>query len=334
MSSQEMIPNLTIGLDLGDKVSRVCEIDAAGKVVRRGSVATTPGAIERYFGGRPPCRVVFEVGTHSQWVERLLKELKHETVVSQSSKVYGRERRRRNDSMDAEFLARQGRADPELLHPMEHRSVEAQEDLALLRARDQLVQARTKLINHVRGAVKPLGGRIGKCAAEAFHKRAPGELPEALRPVLTPLLEVIADLTKRIRAMDKEVERMVEAHPEAVRLQQPLVSVRLPPSRSCGRSKTRRGSSTAARWARTSDSYPSSTRAASLRRNCGSRKRAIHWSGATWWEVPGTSWARSAPSATCDATDRQSRHGEGRTRRSGQRWRWLGSSLCCCTTCG
>ena len=221
MSSQEMIPNLTIGLDLGDKVSRVCEIDGAGKVVRRGSVATTPGAIERYFGGRPPCRVVLEVGTHSQWVERLLKEQKHETVVSQSSKVYGRERRRRNDSMDAEFLARQGRADPELLHPMKHRSVEAQEDLALLRARDQLVQARTKLINHVRGAVKPLGGRIGKCAAEGFHKRAPGELPEALRPVLAPLLEVIADLTKRIRAMDKDVERMVEAHPEAVRLQQP-----------------------------------------------------------------------------------------------------------------
>lgn len=221
MSSEEMFPNVTIGLDLGDKISRVCEIDARGKVVRRATVATTRGAIERYFGGRPRCRVAFEVGTHSPWVERLLKELGHETVVSQSSQVYGRERRRRNDWMDAEYLARQARADPELLHPMKHRGEEAQEDLALLRARDQLVQARTKLINHVRGAVKPLGGRIGKCAAEAFHKQAAGQLPEALRPVLTPLLEVIADLTKRIRAMDKEVERMVEAHPEAVQLQQP-----------------------------------------------------------------------------------------------------------------
>lgn len=222
MSSQELFPNLTIGLDLGDKVSRVCEIDAAGKVVWRGCVATTPGAIERHFGGRPRCRVAFEVGTHSPWVERLLKRLGHETVVSQSSKVYGHAKRRhRNDSKDAEYLARQGRADPELLCPMEHRSEQAQEDLALLRARDQLVQARTKLINHVRGAVKPLGGRIGKCAAEAFHKKAPHQLPEALRAVLTPLVEVIADLTKRIRAMDKEVERMVEAHPEALHLQQP-----------------------------------------------------------------------------------------------------------------
>ena len=222
MSSQELFPNLTIGLDLGDDVSRAVEIDAAGKVVKRGSVATTAGGIVRYFGGRPRCRVSFEVGTHSAWVERQLKALGHETVVSQSSKVYvdGR-RRRRNDWMDAEFLARQGRADPELLHPMEHRSVEAQEDLALLRARDQLVQARTKLINHVRGAVKAMGARIRKCDADSFAKRAAGELPEVLRPCLTPLLEVIADLTKRIRGMDREVERVAQKHPEVEHMQQP-----------------------------------------------------------------------------------------------------------------
>jgi len=222
MSSNEIFPNLTIGLDLGDKVSRVCEINAAGKIVNRASIATTAGAIERYFGGREPCRVVLEVGTHSPWITRELKKLGHETVVSQPSKVYGKgHKQRRNDWMDAEYLARQGRADPELLHPMEHRSAEAQQDLALLRARDQLVQARTKLINHVRGAVKSLGGRIGKCDAAAFHRQAAGQLPEPLRPSLVPLLEVIGDLTKRIRAMDDAVEQIAEAHPEAVHLQQP-----------------------------------------------------------------------------------------------------------------
>jgi transposase len=132
-----------------------------------------------------------------------------------------RPRKRRNDRTDAEFLARQGRADVELLHPIQHRSAEAQQDLALLRARDQLVGARTKLISHVRGAVKSLGGRINKCSAEAFAKQAAAQVPEALRPSLTPLLEVIADLTRRIREMDKQVERMIEAHPAVVRLQQP-----------------------------------------------------------------------------------------------------------------
>ena len=47
MSNQELFPNLTIGLDLGDKVSRTCEIDAAGKMVKTAAVATTPEAFER-----------------------------------------------------------------------------------------------------------------------------------------------------------------------------------------------------------------------------------------------------------------------------------------------
>jgi transposase len=222
MSIQEIFPNVTIGLDLGDKVSRVCEIDAGGTIVKRAAVSTTPGAMERYFGGRPRCRVVLEVSTHSPWLSRQLKELGHEVVIANTSEVYAkRPRKRRNDRTDAEFLARQGRADVELLHPIQHRSAEAQQDLALLRARDQLVGARTKLINHVRGAVKSLGGRINKCSAEVFAKRAAGQMPEPLRPTLAPLLEVIEDLTRRIREMDKQVDRMIEEHPAAVHLQQP-----------------------------------------------------------------------------------------------------------------
>jgi transposase len=166
--------------------------------------------------------VVLEVSTHSPWVSRQLEALGHETVVANTSEVYGKRRRkRRNDQIDAEFLARQGRADVKLLHPIQHRSAEAQQDLALLRARDQLVQARTQLINHVRGAVKSLGSRIKKCSAEAFAKQAAGQLPETLRPMLTPLLEVIADLTRRIGGMEQQVERIAQAHPEAAHLQQP-----------------------------------------------------------------------------------------------------------------
>ena len=223
MSSQELFPNLTIGLDLGDKVSRTCEIDAAGKMVKTAAVATTPGAFERYFGGRPPCRVVLEVSTHSPWVSRQLKSLGHEVVVANTGEIFSRRRRkRRNDKLDAEFLARQGRADVKLLYPIQHRGVEAQQDLALLRARDQLVQARTQLISHVRGAVKSLGARIGKCDADVFAKRAATQLPEPVRPALAPLLEVIGELTRRIRGVDRQVERMEEKYPEAVHLQQPV----------------------------------------------------------------------------------------------------------------
>jgi transposase len=131
-------------------------------------------------------------------------------------------RRRRNDRFDARFLARQGRADVELLYPLTHRSADAQQDLESLRARDQLVSVRTKLINHVRGAVKSSGWRLSRCSSEAFAKRAAGEVPPALAPALTPLLDVIADLTRRIGQAEAQLAALArERHPVALRLQQP-----------------------------------------------------------------------------------------------------------------
>jgi transposase len=155
-------------------------------------------------------------------VSRELERLGHEVVVANPSAVYGRRRRKkRNDQLDAEFLARQGRADPMLLHPIRHRSAQAQTHLELIRAREQLVRARTKMINHVRGAVKSLGGRLTGCSAEAFPVRARGEIPEELRSAVEPLLDVAQELTDRIRAYDRQIQRVMDQYPAALHLQQP-----------------------------------------------------------------------------------------------------------------
>lgn len=217
------LPNLTIGLDVGDKMSRTYEVTAVGECAREDAVPTTVAGITRYFGPRPPCRVVLEVGTHSPWISRLLAQLGHETIVANPSAMFaGTPRRRRNDRLDARFLARQGRADVELLYPIRHRSADAQQDLEALRARAQLVAVRTKLINHVRGAVKSSGARLSRCSAEAFAKRAAGEVPPALAAALTPLLEVIADLTRRIGRADTQLAALAaDRHPATRRLQQP-----------------------------------------------------------------------------------------------------------------
>jgi transposase len=222
MSHNALLPNVTIGLDLGDRMSRTYEVDAGGACVREATVPTTVAGMTRYFAPRPRCRVVLEVGTHSPWVSRLLEAAGHETIVANPSAMFAGRRRRRNDRLDAQFLARQGRADVALLYPMQHRSAAAQCDLEHLRARDQLVGVRTKLINHVRGAVKSSGSRLSRCAAEAFAKRAAGELPEALAAALTPLLEVIADLTRRIATAERDLAEIARArHPAAQHLQQP-----------------------------------------------------------------------------------------------------------------
>src|SRR5262245_22784184 len=181
-SAAKYFPKITVGLDLGDRKSATCEVSARGEVVKRAEVVTTREGICDYFRGRERCRVVMEAGTHSPWVSREVSALGHEVVVGNPSEMYPRPRRkRRNDRLDAEFMARQGRADVELLHPIRHRSAHAQVHLELIRGRDQLVRARTKLINHVRGAVKSLGGRIKPCSAEAFSRRAVEHIPVELR---------------------------------------------------------------------------------------------------------------------------------------------------------
>ena len=217
-----VVPVWTIGLDLGDRTSRACVMDGEGKMNHEESLRTTSSALLRFFSGYRGARVALEVGTHSPWVSRLLQGLGLEVIVANARKVrlIG-QNERKSDRMDAELLARLARVDPELLYPIQHRGAAAQADLALLHARDALVRNRTRLINHVRGAVKSLGERLPACSAPAFARRAASHLPEALRPALEPLLAEIARLTALIRAYDRNIDQLcTERYPQTARLRQ------------------------------------------------------------------------------------------------------------------
>ncbi len=216
------IPRMTIGVDLGDRQSHFCVLDANGDVVTRGHLWTTKQAFAKFFRRRGGSRVVYEVSTHSKWVTLVLESIGCETVVANPRRLkLISENNRKNDANDAELLARIGRVDPKLVSPIKHRAMENQADQAVLRARDVLVSTRTKLINCTRGLVKPLGERISGCSTATFHKRAPMQIPEELRDATRPLIDTIADLTERIRAYDKLVEKICdERFPETKVLRQ------------------------------------------------------------------------------------------------------------------
>jgi transposase len=111
--------------------------------------------------------------------------------------------------------------DPKMLYPLKHRGEESQAHMAIVRARQALVGARTQLVNHVRGAVKSFGARLPKCPARSFHKRAKEHIPEELLPALEPLLEQIASLTERIGDYDRKLETISrERYPETELLRQ------------------------------------------------------------------------------------------------------------------
>jgi len=196
--------------DLGDEYSNwAMMVHDDDEILEEGKVRTRRAALERKFSMMAPALVAIEAGTHSAWVARLLGKCGHQVVVANPRKlrmIYRNDNKR--DEVDARMLARVARVDVNLLSPIRHRGRQAQGHLAVLKSRDKLVSARKALVSHVRGVVKAAGDRVPDCSTQCFHKKAPEAIPELLAPALMPIIDVIAELTVKIRAYDYEIEKL------------------------------------------------------------------------------------------------------------------------------
>lgn len=203
-------PEMTMGLDVSDKYTHLCALDAEGQVEEEGRLRTTEDAIRKRFQC-PRARVVLEVGPHSRWLSRLLNELGHEVIVANPRMVrliHGSTDK--DDRLDAERLAKLGRFDPTLLHPVQHRDDEAQVDLEVLRARECLVRTRTRMINHVRGVLKAHGVRLPTCSTPYFAVIAREHLPAELEAPVGPLLDALSEISKAIKRYDMDIDHMAK----------------------------------------------------------------------------------------------------------------------------
>lgn len=209
----------TIGIDLGDKVSRYCMVDREGEVVEEGSFRNQVSSIEKHFGGEPR-RIALEAGAQSAWISRELKRLGHEVIVANPRELkWITSSDTKNDPVDARKLALLSRADVRLLAPVEHRSAEQQAELAVIRGRDAILRARTLLINSARSIAKGFGVRLPKSITRTFGERAVGALPEFLRSALTGLLEQIDAISRAISGYDQQIAELAAKHPELERLE-------------------------------------------------------------------------------------------------------------------
>jgi len=200
---------MTIGIDLGDVWSHYCTLNEDGEVVDRGRFRTSPKAVEKWFTDLPPARVAMEAGTHSIWISELLQELGHEVIVANVRELRAISHSdRKSDQVDAEKLARYARLDPEIPRPISHRTVEQQEALTLIRARDLMVRLRTVAVNAVRGLTKSCGHRMPASSTRCFAKRSVAVMPPGLAQALGPVLEQIAEMTLKIKQYDRQIQEL------------------------------------------------------------------------------------------------------------------------------
>jgi transposase len=168
----------TVGLDVGDRYSQFCILDEAGEIVAEGRIGTTVEALREHFARWASSRVVLEAGTSSGWISRLADAAGHEVIVAnprELRKIHQSDRK--NDRSDAQMLARMARFDPQLLAPITHRSAVMQNDLAVIRARDVLVCARTHASTPLADLSKPPADVCQRAARRALRaKYLPGFL--------------------------------------------------------------------------------------------------------------------------------------------------------------
>ena len=101
-----------------------------------------------------------------------------------------------------------------------HRSAKAQIHLTVIRARAELVSARTALVNAARGLAKSYGERLPKCGTEQVSRELAAELSAEFREVLEPLLKEIESLNERIKEYDAQMEKIRQGELPASRAAQ------------------------------------------------------------------------------------------------------------------
>lgn len=205
------VPARTIGVDLATETSTYVLLGVDGETLEEGTFPTTAEGLDVTFDEMPETRIVLEASAQTPWVARRLKAMGHEVIVANPRRLHLISKSsRKTDRNDANTLARVGRVDPQLLHPIWVRDEKCLAIRAGLRARKQLVWSRTRLINLVRGECKVHGVRLGRWTSQAFAKKARPAIPEILRRSLLPVLDALEALSSQIHHYDRQIEQICE----------------------------------------------------------------------------------------------------------------------------
>ncbi|MGB7931439.1 MAG: IS110 family transposase [Gammaproteobacteria bacterium] len=197
----------TIGLDLAKNVIQVHGVDEQGKAVlrkqlRRNQVAT-------FFANLPACLVGMEAcGGAYHWA-RKIEQLGHTVKLIAPQFVKPYVKTNKNDAADAEAICEAVSRPHMRFVPI--KSGEQQAVLALHRARQAFVKARTAQANQIRGLLGEYGIILpqGIChiakRLPAILEDGENELPGSFRALLDRLGEHLKELDRQVGELDLQI---------------------------------------------------------------------------------------------------------------------------------
>jgi transposase len=197
------------GLDVSLKVTAVCILDDAGRIVFERMIATDPSAIAKCLAKHASDleRVGLESGATSAWLWRELSSLDLPVVCLDSRHAHRvlsmkRNKNDRNDARGLADLVRMG-----WYREARVRSIDAQFVRSMLLARQQLLQSRRAVENQIRGALKTLGVMTSSTKGRGFMSRVVALRGENdwLGPVLDPLIAARSAIAQQLKMVSTNV---------------------------------------------------------------------------------------------------------------------------------
>jgi transposase len=218
-----------LALDLGKYKTVGCDYEReSGKHRFRGSF-TTPAALQQLVKEVKPDRVVIEVCNIAGWVCDLLREMGVEVQVANTSDDAWRWRKvkKKNDRCDALKAAQLSAVNQ--LREVHIPRIEVRQWRALIAFRQQLVQRRGKVKNHIRdllvteGQLLPRGAKcwtqLGVSHLEAMAKPLPEVGPNELwRGQLHIELRQLREVQQEIVVVEEKLDAIAAADPRVALL--------------------------------------------------------------------------------------------------------------------
>src|ERR1039457_5290874 len=212
----------TVGIDLAKNLFQVHGVDERGKAVLRKQLRRAQVAV--LFGTLPPCVIGMEACASAHHWGRTLQCFGHTVRLMAPQFVKPYVKTNKNDVADAEAICEAVSRPNMRFVPI--KNGEQQAVLALHRARQGFVRARTAQANQIRGLLTEYGIVIpqGMCH---ISKRLPGiledgesDLPGMFRQLLQRLGEHLKELDRQVGELELQIQLWHREHDASRKLAQ------------------------------------------------------------------------------------------------------------------
>lgn len=212
----------TIGIDLAKNVIQVHGVDERGNAVVRKQLKRDQ--VLPFFGNLVACRIGMEACGGAHYWARKLEKLGHSVKLMAPQFVKPYVKTNKNDAADAEAICEAVSRPNMRFVPI--KNGEQQAVLALHRARQGFVTARTAQANQIRGLLSEYGivipqglSHIGKRLPEVLED-GENDLPGVFRQLLQRLGDHLRELNRQVGELELQIQLWHRQHDASCRLAQ------------------------------------------------------------------------------------------------------------------